>query len=278
MNPHNTIDSTLLPLTVDALAEQFAACGLAAGQIVLVHSAMSKLGWVAGGAVAVIQALLRVLGSEGTLMMPTHTANNTDPAHWQNPPVPTAWWQLIRDHMPAFDPAITPTYFMGAIPETFRSFPGVRRSSHPVASFAAWGKHAADLTADHPLVPMFGDDSPVDRLYQLDGQVLLLGVTHENNTSLHLAEERAVFPRSFLDEGTAMWVDGQRKWVTFQMPRLDTDDFDSIGAAYEASKGITRQKVGRAEARLIRQRPLVDFAVQWMNAHRSSVNGQGNDS
>lgn len=78
-------------LTYDDLVTAFHACGLAAGQSVLVHSSMSKLGWVVGGAVDVINALLDVLTPAGTLTMPTHSSDNTEPAHWQNPPVPEAW-------------------------------------------------------------------------------------------------------------------------------------------------------------------------------------------
>ena len=116
-----TVSNNELPLTVDSLTEQLGVCGLQAGQTVLVHSSMSKLGWVAGGAQAVIQALLRVLGEDGTLMMPTHTTQNTDPGNWSNPPVPESWVPIIRANTPAFDPAITPTRGMGVIPELFRT-------------------------------------------------------------------------------------------------------------------------------------------------------------
>jgi aminoglycoside 3-N-acetyltransferase len=265
----DTIDNHALPLTFDSLVEQLAACGLAAGQTVLVHSALSRLGWVVGGAVTVNQALLHLLGDDGTLMMPTHTTGNTDPANWRNPPAPESWWQTIRDHMPAYDPAITPTRVMGQIPEVFRTMPNVRRSNHPVASFAARGKHAAALTADHPLTPMLGDGSPIGRLYDLDGYVLLLGVTHENNTSLHLAEYRADFTKKYVDDGTAMRVDGQRQWVPFRMLALNDEDFEPIGAAYEAAFNLPVHRVGKANVRLLRQRPLVDFAVEWMNKHRT---------
>src|SRR5574341_1575649 len=74
----DTIHPDALPLTVDSLAEQFAACGLAAGQTVLVHTSMSRIGWIVGGAETVIRALLRVLTPEGTLMMPAFTTSNTD--------------------------------------------------------------------------------------------------------------------------------------------------------------------------------------------------------
>jgi aminoglycoside 3-N-acetyltransferase len=265
-----TISDHNPPLTVDTLAVQFGICGLRAGQTVLVHSSMSKLGWVAGGAQAVIQALLRVLGDDGTLMMPTHTTQNTDPANWSNPPVPEAWVPVIRAHTPAFDPATTPTRAMGAIPELFRTWPGTLRSAHPIGSFAAFGPNATKLTRNHQLLDMFGDSSPLGMLYQLDGYVLLLGVDHGNNTSLHLAENRANWEgKFFIPEATAIMVRGVREWVSFKMLSLETDDFNTIGNAYEKQAKLRRGRIGGAEVRLMRQRPLIDFAVEWMEANRA---------
>lgn len=269
MSEGSIINAAYMPLTVETLAEQLAACGLAAGQTVVVHSSLSRLGWIVGGPVTVIRALLRVLTPAGTLMMPTHTNGNTNPANWQNPPVPPAWWPLIREHMPAYDPAITPTRQMGAVAEAFRTWPGAIRSAHPIGSFAAFGPHAADLTADHRLEEEFGDASPIGRLYELDGHILLLGVDHNNNTALHLAEHRANWPgKRYNREGTAMLVDGVRRWVEFDMLDLNTDDFAQIGDSYEAQQGFPRHRVGQGEARFMRQRPLVDYAVQWMEKQR----------
>lgn len=264
------IQPDALPLTVDSLAEQFAACGLADGQTVLVHTRMSALGWIVGGPVPIIQALQRVLGPRGTLMMPTHNSGNTDPAHWHNPPVPEAWWPIIRATMPPYDPAVTPTRAMGQVAELFRTLPGVVRSAHPVASFAAQGPLADFLTADPPdLAHLFGENSPIARLYEADGFIFLLGPDHENNTSLHLAEYRANFPKRILHEGAAMRVEGERRWIEFEMQGLDTDDFNAIGDGYEAAQGLPRGRVGRAEVRFLRQRPLVDYAVEWMEKNRT---------
>jgi aminoglycoside 3-N-acetyltransferase len=264
-----TISHHNLPLTVDSLVEQFGGCGLQAGQTVIVHSSMSKMGWVAGGAQAVIQALLKVLGDAGTLMMPAHTTQNTDPANWSNPPVPEEWVPIIRANTPAFDPATTPTRGMGAIPELFRTWPGTLRSAHPIGSFAAYGPNATKLISDHQLLDMFGDSSPLGALYELDGYVMLLGVDHGNNTSLHLAENRALWEgKFFIPEGTAMMVKGVREWVSFKMLALETEDFNTIGNTYERQAGLRRGRVGGAELRLIRQRPLIDFAVEWMEKNR----------
>ncbi len=265
-----TIHADALPLTAELLAEQFAAVGLAEGQTVLVHTRMSALGWIVGGAVTVIEALQRVLGPRGTLMMPTHTVHNTNPANWHNPPVPEAWWPTIRASMPAYDPALTPTRAMGQVAELFRALPGVVRSTHPVGSFAARGPLAEFLTADPPdLKTMFGEASPIARLYDADGTIFLLGPDHANNTSLHLAEVRAHFPKRYLHEGAAMLVDGQRQWVEFEMMNLDTDDFNAIGDSYEAANNLRRGRVGRADVRFLRQRPLIDYAVRWMEDHRN---------
>ncbi len=266
----DTIYEDAQPLTVESLAEQFAVCGLAAGQTVLVHTAMSKIGWIAGGAEAVIQALLRVLTPSGTLMMPTFTTGNTDPARWQHPPVPESWWPVIREQMPGFNPATTPTRDMSAVAELFRTWPGAVRSAHPIGSLAAWGANAAYLTGDHRLDGEYGDTSPIGRLYELDGYVMLVGVGHGNNSSLHLAEWRANWPgKPFFQEGTAMYVNGVRQWVTFDSLDFNDGDFAAIGDAYEAEHAIQRAHVGRAEVRFMKQRPLVDFAVQWMEHNRS---------
>lgn len=267
MSEADVVQRTRTPLTVESLAEQFAACGLAAGQTVLVHSAMSRIGWIAGGPEAVILALLQVLTPSGTLMMPSHSASNTDPAHWQNPPVPLEWVPIIRAHTPPYNPATTPTREMGVIAELFRTWPGAVRSAHPIGSFAALGPNAETLTAGHTLKDMFGETSPLGKLYALDGHVLLLGVGHSNNTSLHLAENRAQWPgRRMIPEGTAMLVDGARQWVHFEMLQLETDDFDAIGAAFE--QGAQPGRVGNASVRFFRQRPIVDFAVEWMEKNR----------
>jgi aminoglycoside 3-N-acetyltransferase len=230
---------------------------------------MSKIGWIVGGAEAVIRALLQVLTPSGTLMMPTHTTNNTDPSKWRNPPVPEHWWPVIRQHMPAYNPLMTPTQQMDVVAELFRTWPGAIHSAHPIGSFAALGPNADYLTRDHRLLDEFGPTSPLGRLYELDGYILLLGVGHGNNTSLHLAEWRANWPgKPIIHQGTAMLVNGVRQWVEFDEIDYNADDFHLIGDAYEVARQIPRGRVGQADVRFMKQRPLVDFAVEWLERNR----------
>lgn len=264
MTETNAVQSVNWPNSRESLAADLRRLGMAAGMTVLVHSSLSRIGYVVGGPATVIQALLDVVTASGTLVMPTHSGDYSDPAEWQNPPVPEVWHDHIREVMPIFDPLRTPTRQMGVIPELFRTWPGVVRSSHPSVSFAAWGRHAAEVTADHSLDFGLGEGSPLARIYALDGQVLLLGVGHNRNTSLHLAEVRAgVRPEVVC--GAPLWVNGRSQWTRYRELDYDDTPFPQIGADLEAAGGaVTVGKIGAAESRLFAQRTAVDFAETWL--------------
>jgi aminoglycoside 3-N-acetyltransferase len=174
--------------------------------------------------------------------------------------------------MPAFDPALTPTRDMGRVVETFRHHPHTMRSNHPTQSHLANGPAAVEITAHHPLADGFGPASPLGRLYDLDATVVLLGVGHANNTSLHLAEQLVAGDRvTRTRQGTAMLVDGVRQWIEYDDADVDDSDFGAVGAAF-AVTGLERTgTVGRAPTRVMPMRAVVDFAVEWFPANRPAV-------
>lgn len=246
------------------------ALGVKPGMHLMVHTALKQFGFVCGGAQIVIEALLETVGSEGTVMMPTQSWKNLDPSagvHWEEP---EEWWPLIRAHWPAYDKAITPTNTMGAVAEMFRSWPNAKRSDHPARSVAAVGKYADYFTENHDLSNIFGVGSPLDKLYEKDGSVLLLGVGYDKNTSLHLADVKANYPSKHnVQESSAMLVNGVRQWVTYDTLYMDGADFAAIGAAFEQEHAVSCGTIGNAAVKLMRQRELVDFAVRWIEQNRA---------
>ncbi len=268
MSEADVIAATREPVTQARIAGDLRALGAAPGMVLLVHTALSKLGWVCGGPEAVILALTDTLGRDGTLAMPCFTAHLSDPASWEAPPVPETWWPVLRETMTPFDPRTTPSRQVGAVAETFRSWPGVRRSSHPLVSFCARGPLAATITRDHPLEEGFGNGSPLARLYEADAHILLLGVGFAHCTAFHLGEHRAgIAP--LIDEGAPLMRGGTRIWQVFQAPDYDSDDFEACGAAFEARSGAVRcAMVAQAPARLMRLRAAADFAQSWLPQHR----------
>ena len=267
------VQRTKTPATVESLQTELSALGVRAGMALLVHSSLSAMGWVCGGAVAVIIALLEVLGASGTLVMPAHSTDLTEPSEWQNPPVPESWWSVIRATMPAYHPDLTPTRSMGVIAETFRKQNGVLRSAHPHHSFCARGLQAPFITKDHSLAFGMGEGSPLARIYNLDGFVLLFGVGHDRNTSLHLAEYRATIPtKNIVHEGAPISWSGSRRWTTFENIELDSSDFERIGEDFlrsDSGNRVLRGTVGLAACQLMPQRAVVTFAVDWLEEHRA---------
>lgn len=258
------------PVTKSDVLSAFRDLGIQQGQSLIVHTSLSRIGYVIGGAQVIIEALLEAVGPEGTVMMPTQSWKNLDPEIGVHPEVPEEYWPLIRESWPAYDKAVTPTNTMGAVAEMFRQWPGAIRSDHPARSFTAWGKYARFLTADHDLSDIFGDGSPLGKMYELDGSVLLIGVGYDKNTSLHLADARAEYPgKRDSIEHSAVMEGGRRVWKAYETLYVDGEDLADIGAAFEDAHPVRITRLGGADLRLMPQRELVDFAVGWIERNRT---------
>ncbi|MFI7497057.1 aminoglycoside N(3)-acetyltransferase [Streptomyces sp. NPDC049687] len=249
-------------VTRDSLAAQLRTLGVEPGEILLVHSSLSSLGWVCGGAVAVVQGLMDVLGPDGTLVVPTQSGDLSDPGVWSNPPVPEEWWGTIRATMPAYDPLVTPSRGVGVIPETVRTWPGALRSAHPQTSFAALGARAAEVVDGHAPDCRLGERSPLARLEKLGARVLLLGAGYDTCTSFHLAEYR--IPGALVEVARP----GPGGWEVVTEVSITSDRFDELGHDFERDRSVVRGKVGAAEARLFPVADAVAYAERWLALHR----------
>ncbi|NOX31144.1 MAG: AAC(3) family N-acetyltransferase [Actinobacteria bacterium] len=269
MTEARVVSDSDAPVTATTLAADLSVLGIDAGDIVMVHSSLRALGWVAGGAQTVVAALLEAVGSHGTIVMPAQSGHLSDPAAWSDPAVPSEWIETLRSELPAYDPYLTPVRAMGQIVEVFLLHRSTLRSDHPTLSFAANGRAAEEIISHHDLTPGFGESSPLGRLYEMDAKVLLMGVGHASNTSLHLGEHRATWPqKTTCVQGVPMMVGGERQWVNYDDLETCEDDFDELGVAFATSGKERQSTTGHGVARVFPMRDCVDFAVDWIQSNR----------
>jgi len=220
------------------IAEELRALGLPAGAIVVVHTSYRAVGPVDGGPAALIDALGEAVGRDGTLVMPSMSDDDDVP----------------------FDVARTPCRGMGVVADRFWRRAGVVRSDH-YASFAAMGPLAAAITAPHAPEPPHGLDSPVGRAAALGGFVLLLGVDHSANTTVHAAEAIARVPYRARKHYTVA-----RDGALVRVPYEETDHCCQRFAQLDQwlrARGLQREgTVGRGAARLVRGSDVLRVAVE----------------
>ncbi|SDD55219.1 aminoglycoside 3-N-acetyltransferase [Sanguibacter gelidistatuariae] len=248
------MNRSTVPISLDAIVSGLTGLGLRAGHHVLVHSSLSALGRVAGGAQTVVDALLQVVGPSGTVLVPTLTGTEADGEG------------VALD----FDLAQTPCW-TGAVAEAARRRPEAIRSAHPTHSVAAIGAAAARLTSDHEqCITPCGTGSPYAKLAaDPDGVVLLLGCDHESNTTLHHVEELAGVSYHLHPEpvpGVVRFFDRTETrdyWVhSWGTPRR----FSAIEPLLDQRGLQTRRAVGAADARLMSAGLLVTLALDVLRA------------
>ena len=217
----------------DDLVTQLRTLGVDPAGVLVVHTAFSKVAPVDDGPRGLIDALRSALWPDGTLVMPSMCDDDDQP----------------------FDPASSPCSAMGVVADTFRGLPGVLRSDSPHA-FAAAGPRAAEITAPHPIDVPHGTDSPVGRACALDGQVLLLGVGHDANTTIHLAELLAGVRYRRPAHATILRR-GQPVRVDYGENDCCCQRFALVDGWLDADGTQRRGTVGHAQARLSRARDIV---------------------
>ena len=259
------------------LVGQIQELGVATRDVVMVHTSMTSLGWVLGGADTIVQALLDAVGPDGTLVAMCGWHNDT----WYGfDRWPAEMQELYRAEMPAFDPERSEaTYDVGRIPERIRTWPGAVRSTHPESSLVAVGPRARWLMEPHPRDFPSGKGSPLARLVDVRGKVLMLGAPLETITLLHHAESIATAPNKRLVRyPVPIMEEGGRTWCTITdidssngaydyASACEGDAFAVIGqAAIEAGVGV-RGQVGASTSHLFPGPELVEFAVSWIDRH-----------
>ena len=221
------------------------AMGLQEGDKVMVHSSLSSMGYVESGAVTVVEAFIEVLGSEGTLMVPTFTHSGTE----------------------YYDPLATPSK-NGAVTEAAREYPGAVRSLHPTHAVTAIGPDAEELIRDDLERGALAEDCALDRLAKKGGWVFLLGVDHKVNSIIHIGEAYAGDP-----DRHSHWSPKNPKRVILNHPEhgeMEVLLTSMMGGtvAFERMEGILRERgriidgqIGQARCQMVKGQEVIDAAV-----------------
>jgi aminoglycoside N3'-acetyltransferase len=227
------------------LVDQLRAIGVQPGGVLLVHTSFRAVRPVEGGPHGLIDALQEALGPDGTLTMPSWTGDSDS----------------------VFDPVSTPADpDLGATANLFWQRPGVLRSDHCFA-FAASGPMAEAIVSGELPLPPHGPDSPVGHIHDLDGQILLLGVDHDANTTIHLAELMAGVPYripyhvTVLEDSQPIRIDYGENDHCCQRFKLANDWLDERGLQQTGA-------VGHAHAQLIRSRDVVKVVTEHLASDR----------
>jgi aminoglycoside 3-N-acetyltransferase len=261
----------------DQLAADLRSLGLRRGQDLLIHCSLRQVGWIDGGAAALLSAILDVAGREATLVVPAETTWNSlssDAFRAATAGLDPHERALYVAAMPGFDPVSTPSAAMGAFAEHVRTRPSASRSAHPQTSFAAIGPGARACTGVHDLDCHLGERSPMGWLYAANAAILLLGVGYSACTAFHLAEYRLPGAQPLRSYHCFTSQGGTRVEHEFTDIHLDDSDFELIGTELDSIAGqggkpaLRRGHVGSAECRLVPFRMAVDFACSWLGAHR----------
>jgi aminopeptidase-like protein/aminoglycoside N3'-acetyltransferase len=243
-------------ITKSYLMDEFRALGLTAGDTVFVHSAYSSLGkapgGVDGGPRTVIDALLEVIGPQGTLIMPTFNYDFLRGIPW--------------------DIRTTPSQ-MGMLTELVRADARAKRMFHPIYSMAAIGRHADEL-AVHRSNDCFGETTIFTKFREWDAKILIIGLAYSKSiTFLHHCEQLAGVDYRFLKEfkGTAIDQQGKPHEAAYTMFVRDVErgvvlDFEPIGALLD-SQVVNIRRVGLGDIRLMKCNDVFRVAVQAMQAH-----------
>jgi aminoglycoside 3-N-acetyltransferase len=256
----------MLPVTFDNVLTAFRTLGLKEGDTIELHGSLKAVGLVSGGPNTIIDALLKVLSREGTLIMAAQYTTNTEPALWEHPPVDIEAFEAIRATHPPYKGRESYLRWMGSLAEVLQLKEQTLFSDHPNLAVMALGKQAKWLTMDQPLTPAFGLGSPFEKALQLKSKALLIGVGYDVLTGLHVAEALSG-KRPYHLESATILSSGHPKRIKLLDYDYDSELFTQIGLAYEKTHSIETVLLGNATVKLIDMVSIHDFALAYCKEH-----------
>jgi len=239
-------------ITRERIARDLAQLGIVEGDVVFVHSSLKSLGWVDGGADAVIDGFMEALGPDGLMVVPTLT--------WCF--LFSAEGDLVEY---AYDPKKTPSR-VGKIGDTLWRRPGAFRSGHPTHSIAGLGRRAEELVQGHDTTSTFGKDGPYRRYVDWGAKIVFLGVDLRCNTTLHAVEDWLDLPYLSTEDAVTTGPNGAHHIVeVYKSPGGDRDFYRKDSKVERLLRGaglVHSGKVGMADTLWLPSQEMVAAVVQ----------------
>ncbi len=236
-----------MPVSLSDLKTGFSKLGLTKS-LVIAHASLRAFGPIEGGADTMVNALL---DSVRGIIMPTFTYKtmlNPDVGPPRNGITYGSQTDLNKmAEQFHSDMPVDPT--MGVLPEVLRKHPKAKRSMHPIQSFAGI---RADAILNRQTI--FDPFAPIAALAESDGWVLLLGVDHRVNTSIHYAEKIA---------GQLQFI----RWALLQDRVVECPGFPGDSEGFNAiepfiEKYTRRVEIGGAQVQAIHLKSLVNIVLE----------------
>lgn len=249
-----------------SLLRDLQALGVSDGDGLFVHASMRSIGQTAGGARSIVEAFLATVGPDGLVGMPAFSTDAYFPSQFDSANLSDLEIGTLERAVPGFDPLLSAASGMGVIAETFRTWPGTRRSQHPAVSVCLNGKDAETYSEPHELAWATGPETPLGHLLGRQGmKLLLVGVGWGRCSALHTAEtlsrHRRTKVRRFKNGlGDAAWLETPD--VADDLGRL----FPAVGAAFDQTGQVHTGTLGQAECKICDYAALVAFASEWIDA------------
>jgi aminoglycoside 3-N-acetyltransferase len=235
------------PLTQKDIVVGLQGLGLERGAAVEVHSSLSSMGIVAGGASTVINALMDVVGKEGAIVMSAYLV--TPPLALTEEDKAKGIIAKVR-HLKENEDCQTG---MGVIADTFCKWPNtyLGKGRHRVC---AWG-HNAQLHSQG-----------YKYLLSIDGWVLLVGVDITHCSSMHTAENKVEWPKAItehfrLPDDIQQRYSADEWYVQYNDPckPLSENAWEKVGIEAERRGLIKRGHIGKAESMIFKGKPVVEI-------------------
>lgn len=263
--------------TRDSLRADLRRLGVTAGDLVMVHAAMRRVGRILGGPDALIGAILDAIEPGGTVLAYTDWDASYEDVLDADGRVPAEW----RDHVPPFDPlASRAIRDNGVIAEFVRTWPGARRSASPGPSVAAIGARAEWLVADHALDYGYGERSPFAKLVAAGGRVLMAGAPLDTMTLLHHAEHLARIPGKRIRRVEVPFATSRgTEWRLIEefdtgdpvVEGLPDDYFATVVEDFLRTGRGVQGPLGSTTATLVAAAEIVPFAVEWLETRCGGI-------